>query len=612
MEDYWSLPSLLAEEQSVSVKFLKPAHYIGFLVRLPELSDSLSKISIQKNGINKKTGGNENYVKIETERKEKENEKKNENGNGTSKRKSQNQNSTQKKKQKNKKTTGSKKRKTKKKNQSLKSKTLEQNHKEKYNGIMFSKNNSKLLNLELEKDTNHKNEEESDLNTLRSQKNLESEENEENDQDTDDEDDPELEKNWCCGRILEDEDWVMCDNKNCERKWFHYSCVNITEPPKGDWYCPSCRNNSQFNKNNKKKKSKNKNKNKNQNQNENHNSPKKKNTPKARRKKTTVSKKSNSTKKKQKKFPLLNENQIEEQEQEQEHWQEQGQKQEQEEISNRKPNQKNSIIPENTRTKLPLWLIQSLKWLRTVLIKLPFHYTQKYRLRVLNDRDLTDLHKKSEHYFYTGSFLAKTVMDYKISDEFVTIFAKRLQEIAKWALFWDSGVERVSIPWQKAPIDHTLDNNDNDNDNNGNVNDNGIGSNNTNQNQNQNQKKKDLKQEMNSNNNFNNPNSTAHNKINPNLQNMPENVLPAFEIDELELFGALKPSDRSLLTLTSLTAFTEHQAIYGARLTNLERVIHFFCWINSEKWRLWKERNQSSPVIRNNSMFDIVTNDQIH
>merc|ERR1712176_567561 len=37
------------------------------------------------------------------------------------------------------------------------------------------------------------------------------------------------------------EEWVACDGPCAE--WYHYSCVNINpkRPPKGDWYCKSCR-----------------------------------------------------------------------------------------------------------------------------------------------------------------------------------------------------------------------------------------------------------------------------------------------------------------------------------------------------------------------------------
>mmetsp|Transcript_8691 Transcript_8691/g.16974 ORF Transcript_8691/g.16974 Transcript_8691/m.16974 type:complete len:198 (+) Transcript_8691:2396-2989(+) len=33
---------------------------------------------------------------------------------------------------------------------------------------------------------------------------------------------------------------VECDNKHCEREWFHYECVGLNSPPRGQWYCPDC------------------------------------------------------------------------------------------------------------------------------------------------------------------------------------------------------------------------------------------------------------------------------------------------------------------------------------------------------------------------------------
>jgi hypothetical protein len=34
---------------------------------------------------------------------------------------------------------------------------------------------------------------------------------------------------------------IGCDNYNCAREWFHYSCVGLTAPPKGKWYCKECK-----------------------------------------------------------------------------------------------------------------------------------------------------------------------------------------------------------------------------------------------------------------------------------------------------------------------------------------------------------------------------------
>lgn len=33
---------------------------------------------------------------------------------------------------------------------------------------------------------------------------------------------------------------VACDDPNCLIKWFHFSCVGLSEEPIGDWYCDDC------------------------------------------------------------------------------------------------------------------------------------------------------------------------------------------------------------------------------------------------------------------------------------------------------------------------------------------------------------------------------------
>lgn len=35
---------------------------------------------------------------------------------------------------------------------------------------------------------------------------------------------------------------IGCDDNECAREWFHLSCVGLTDPPKGEWYCDECRN----------------------------------------------------------------------------------------------------------------------------------------------------------------------------------------------------------------------------------------------------------------------------------------------------------------------------------------------------------------------------------
>lgn len=35
---------------------------------------------------------------------------------------------------------------------------------------------------------------------------------------------------------------IACDDRNCEREWFHLACIGLTVPPDGTWYCDVCRN----------------------------------------------------------------------------------------------------------------------------------------------------------------------------------------------------------------------------------------------------------------------------------------------------------------------------------------------------------------------------------
>lgn len=45
---------------------------------------------------------------------------------------------------------------------------------------------------------------------------------------------------YCTCRKVSFGNMVACDGKNCKIEWFHYSCVDIKEEPKGAWYCPDC------------------------------------------------------------------------------------------------------------------------------------------------------------------------------------------------------------------------------------------------------------------------------------------------------------------------------------------------------------------------------------
>ncbi len=33
---------------------------------------------------------------------------------------------------------------------------------------------------------------------------------------------------------------VRCDNEKCSIKWFHLSCLGMSEAPSGKWICPTC------------------------------------------------------------------------------------------------------------------------------------------------------------------------------------------------------------------------------------------------------------------------------------------------------------------------------------------------------------------------------------
>ena len=35
--------------------------------------------------------------------------------------------------------------------------------------------------------------------------------------------------------------WIGCHNKECEVEWYHVECLGIEETPKGNWYCPLCK-----------------------------------------------------------------------------------------------------------------------------------------------------------------------------------------------------------------------------------------------------------------------------------------------------------------------------------------------------------------------------------
>ncbi|KAJ3430306.1 inhibitor of growth protein [Anaeramoeba flamelloides] len=54
------------------------------------------------------------------------------------------------------------------------------------------------------------------------------------------EEDEEDSKNWCCGEYKPNEDWIKCDRPKCETKWYHFGCVGLTKSVDGTWYCQKC------------------------------------------------------------------------------------------------------------------------------------------------------------------------------------------------------------------------------------------------------------------------------------------------------------------------------------------------------------------------------------
>ncbi|KAI9104552.1 inhibitor of growth protein 4-like protein [Phlyctochytrium arcticum] len=48
------------------------------------------------------------------------------------------------------------------------------------------------------------------------------------------------EPTYCICHQVSFGDMIECDNEDCPIEWFHYSCVGLTAPPKGKWFCPEC------------------------------------------------------------------------------------------------------------------------------------------------------------------------------------------------------------------------------------------------------------------------------------------------------------------------------------------------------------------------------------
>ena len=53
---------------------------------------------------------------------------------------------------------------------------------------------------------------------------------------------------WCFYNQLSYGEMIMCDHKNYTIQWFQFDYLHIQGPPKGKWYCTSCKKLPKFNK----------------------------------------------------------------------------------------------------------------------------------------------------------------------------------------------------------------------------------------------------------------------------------------------------------------------------------------------------------------------------
>jgi len=49
------------------------------------------------------------------------------------------------------------------------------------------------------------------------------------------------EPTYCLCEQVSYGEMIGCDNDLCPIEWFHFSCVGLTNKPKGKWFCPKCR-----------------------------------------------------------------------------------------------------------------------------------------------------------------------------------------------------------------------------------------------------------------------------------------------------------------------------------------------------------------------------------
>ncbi|KAJ3428018.1 inhibitor of growth protein [Anaeramoeba flamelloides] len=87
-------------------------------------------------------------------------------------------------------------------------------------------------------------------------------------------------------------------------------------------------------------------------------------------------------------------------------------------------------IQKSQSTTLPLWLANQFKTLKLSIFKIPFHYSERFRNRCLEDSDFQqDLAKKSKFWFYTGALFASSSRDPRISNDFCQILVQRLNHL---------------------------------------------------------------------------------------------------------------------------------------------------------------------------------------
>jgi len=48
------------------------------------------------------------------------------------------------------------------------------------------------------------------------------------------------EPTYCLCQQVSYGEMIGCDNVDCPIEWFHFGCMQLTNKPKGKWYCPKC------------------------------------------------------------------------------------------------------------------------------------------------------------------------------------------------------------------------------------------------------------------------------------------------------------------------------------------------------------------------------------